>query len=563
MGDALREASSWQPVDALPDVDFCALLNKPTILTSNAFLLRTRTQLVIVDPGADPAQVARINELVDATLREAPRQVTLLLTHAHLDHFGAADALRPSPGRTIVHAIGATAIRSKDREQTLAVFYPRAPFPDLDVDVELYGADPAPGLRYEERAGPDGGLLTVGFLSLEPGLELEIYPTPGHSPCSCSFRIGSQMLIGDVTFGASPGLIGLLGWDRNALVQSTRLLRDLIESGGVATCWTGHGGALAGPIALRALRDTERQLELLHDIAPMDEDRATLLRQFAVELLHEIEQLFMLIAARVLVVAHHLEQLEELAEAERLERLIDFDPVERSIADFQKFCRSFEAGEQPELAVAMKAAAALERIRRALPKDVDARTGPASLAARAQDLIDAFLQMVRGLTFRGSPERIDLPHLVEALVRREASHPHDAEAFFAAAEDDETFRRLLVENLSSSAVLRGRSIVVRRDRAADWDGMAVTDPTRFQNVLLSTLESLVAGSAHKEIELVAGLEAGVPTLAIMHPSARSIVPAIREQLYRRAMQQMGGDFQIGDDAVRIQLAPARVGDVPD
>ncbi|MDI6025435.1 MBL fold metallo-hydrolase [Corticibacterium sp. UT-5YL-CI-8] len=550
--------AEWLPVDGVDGADIFAVINKPSITNSNAYLLRTTTQLLVFDPGASAAQVDTLNAEIADVLAQAPRRTTLFLTHAHFDHFGAVERLVTGNERptTILHAAGALALREKDRHHTLAILYRDVVLPELTVDALLFDAEPAPGLRREWRDGPDGVPVQVELFPLHDGHEMEIYATPGHSTCSCTFRIGRHLIIGDVTFGASPGLAGLSGWSGDGLHYSIRLIRHLIERHDIATCWLGHGNALTGIAALSALAATEKQLSTLNGIAEMDEDRITLLRQFAVELLQEIERIFTLIGARLMLVALHLENLEEQQEAERLAKLLDVDDVETQIAEFRQFCRSFEQGGQPELSVAMKAAGTMGRLRRVL---TDTESSMHSLASRAEHLIDAFLQTIRGLTFQANMERVALFQLVSDIVRREQSLPVSAEDFLAASDDADEFRRLLVINLSSGSLLRGCAIeFIGGQTDAPFAGEVVTDSARFQNILLSTLETLASRSASKAITIDMAEQGGRMTLDIAADGAGRGFPLIRARLYERAMEQIGGKFAVEADKIVIGFPVAEL-----
>jgi glyoxylase-like metal-dependent hydrolase (beta-lactamase superfamily II) len=427
--------------------------------------------------------------------------------------------------------------------------------PDLAVDDMFFG--PAPGKEIARQEMPEAHAAPIAFerLSLGAGLELEIYETPGHSPCSCTFRLGRHLIVGDVPFGANPGLAGLIGWSSDGLIHSARLLRHLIERHDITTCWTGHGNAMPGPVAARTLSGIESQVSSLGRIAIIDEDRITLLRQFAVELLHEVERLFTLIGARLMIVAHHLEELEEPEEAARLAALLDFEATERQLTEFREFCEAFERGEQPELSIAMKAAATLGRIRRELAEQRDGSNAALSLAGRAEHLIDAFLQTLRGLSFQPDFERVDLVELITALVRQQQSPRFGADDFLAATDDEAAFRQLLVGNLATSSVLRGHDITVRRAASAEpWDGAATTDALRFQNILVATLEAMVAGrSGGSAIDILLKKEAGRPVLRIFGVGEASAIPPVRAALYNRAMEQIGGEYRVERGNVTIRL----------
>lgn len=546
----------WYPVEGAADTQIAALINKPSITNSNAYLLRTPHRLVIVDPGAEPAQVERLNALIARELEDGPREVLLLLTHAHLDHFAAVEKLKVATGRplTFVHAVGARAIREKDTQHMLAFLYRIVPVPDVVVDGAFFAPTPDGHVARREEPGPDGTPLIVERLMLEPDLALDIYETPGHSPCSCTFHIGRHLIIGDVLFGASPGLAGLAGWSSDGLARSTRLIRHLVQSQDITTCWNGHGDAVTGAVALKMLSNVEAQAATLSNIAVVDEDRISLLRQFAIELLHEIDHLLTLIGARLMVVAYHLENMEEREEALRLTKSLDIDALEQQLVDFRKFHLAFERGEQPELSVAMKAGGTLGRVRRAIAEHRDGASAALSLTGRAEYLIDAFLQMLRGLTFQPNVTPVNLGELVTSIVRHEQSPHFGADDLLAASDDEEAFRRLLIGNLMAGSLLSKCEVIVRPIPVADdWDGTALVDLPPFQNILLAALETMAAGADTGPIDIALDRESGQLLLRISRSGKAFAIPSTREALYNRAMRQMGGTFGIEQGEVLIRL----------
>lgn len=537
----------WRPIAGAPGAEIFAIINKPSITNSNAYIVRTPTHILIIDPGAEQIQVEQVNELVAESLTASGRSPMLLLSHAHLDHFRAVDHLRlEARPRTIVHAEAARAIREKDRHHTLAILYRNAVIPDLVVDDTFFGAAPLAGGRIGDGPGAIDGM------EIGPGIVMEVYPTPGHSVCSVSFRIGRELIIGDVPFGASPGLAGLSGWSSEALGNSTRLIRDLIARHGIETCWTGHGRALTGTAAIEALRDVDRQLGDLGEIVSIDEERITLLRRFAIELLREIERLMALVGGRLLLAASHLEQLEESEEATRLAEAIDFDEIDGLLSEFRDFARAFEQGEQPELSVAMKAGATVARIARQVERFQPVGDRQFTMIGRIEYLIDAFLQAIRGLVFPLPTSPIPLVKLVQGMIAREQTPAHDAEEFLVAADDAQAFAHLLAENLLSSHALRRQE--VRLDAPAQ-DIVAEIDPVAFQMVLLSTLETLAAQSegAPLDIEI---RQRGTSVELHVRSNGPLAIPLVRNALYHRAMSRMGGAYRVGAAEVIITAAMA-------
>lgn len=136
----------------------------------NSFLLVNRdSSLTLVDAGLAQAVPRLVAALRD--LGYGPSAVsTIVLTHAHSDHYGGAAGLVRESGATVVaHAADAPFVRS-------------GTLPPIDRSTRLgrliRRSGPAPEAVREVGALHDGELLE------EPGLR--VHHTPGHSPGHCS-----------------------------------------------------------------------------------------------------------------------------------------------------------------------------------------------------------------------------------------------------------------------------------------------------------------------------------------------------------------------------------------
>ena len=97
MPSAVRNANSpgWSPVSGTNGIELYELINKPSLITSNAFLLRTPSEIVVIDPGASNEQRDRINHILADLLSENSRPILVMLTHCHHDHSATLGMLDP------------------------------------------------------------------------------------------------------------------------------------------------------------------------------------------------------------------------------------------------------------------------------------------------------------------------------------------------------------------------------------------------------------------------------------------------------------------------------------
>jgi glyoxylase-like metal-dependent hydrolase (beta-lactamase superfamily II) len=80
------EANVWQTVPGTTGVDIFPIITKPSIVSSNCYILSGPAAVVVIDPGASPEQTRQISQLVSGALAVCSRPVLVFLTHCHQDH---------------------------------------------------------------------------------------------------------------------------------------------------------------------------------------------------------------------------------------------------------------------------------------------------------------------------------------------------------------------------------------------------------------------------------------------------------------------------------------------
>jgi glyoxylase-like metal-dependent hydrolase (beta-lactamase superfamily II) len=163
---------------------------------------------VVVDPGFEPATVRAALEAAGKT------PAAVLLTHAHGDHAEAAGEFAGDDVPVYVHPADAVAYDDPD------AWRPGFPNP----------LTPAKDLRTFE----DGEVLRFA------GFEIVAIHTPGHTPGSCCFRVGGDVLVfsGDLVFAGAIGRSDFSNSDPDAMMTSLRRFLELPD--GLRTL-PGHG----------------------------------------------------------------------------------------------------------------------------------------------------------------------------------------------------------------------------------------------------------------------------------------------------------------------------------
>ncbi len=159
----------------------------------NAYVVHAPEGDLIVDAGAEPEKIlARVQKPVAA----------ILITHGHADHVGALDAVR--------------------RETAAPVYaHPK--------DAEGAGVKDYEPLR-------DGEDLVMAAETFH------VLHTPGHSPGSVTFVVGSDQIVGDLILPGSVGRTDISGASWEEIEVSVRKLMPFWNSS--TRLFAGHGPIL-------------------------------------------------------------------------------------------------------------------------------------------------------------------------------------------------------------------------------------------------------------------------------------------------------------------------------
>ena len=178
------------------------------LIKTNCYLISTDKAAVVIDPGFKTeitADFLKANEGKDRMI---------LITHAHFDHIGGAEALRDETGVEIgIGELDAPALR--DTEFNLS--------DKFHAHIAPFSAD---------RTFCDGEKFSVG------DIDFEVILTPGHTVGGVSYLSGENLFSGDTLFAGAVGRTDMPGGSLKALKKSLKRLIALPEETKV---YPGHG----------------------------------------------------------------------------------------------------------------------------------------------------------------------------------------------------------------------------------------------------------------------------------------------------------------------------------
>lgn len=557
----------WQPVPGMAAVDIYPIVTRPSIISSNCYVLRSPNAIVVIDPGANSAQTSLLSEVISAALAERARPVLVVLSHCHQDHSQEACNLALPAGTELILCIehsGADALETGNRELTLCCYYPWGPrICSLKAAVRLFSGSP-PGAvdaagtvmrGADSLARPDGPLHRE-WLQLGEVDRLEIHHTPGHSDCSITLKAGELLFLGDLPFAANPGLCGVYGWNHGELMRSIGNVDWLLETAGISMCLLGHGFAQPNEMMRSNLKAMAEESAGLSNAGTLSTQRIAMLKLHLGEVLEEAAYLFSVISGQLYTLSFHLADLEEEGAGAEVLAALDFDKIEQVLTDFRHFARDFNETQTPELTFVMKGVQVTSRLLKLLGSSSLDGLVDTSLSGRAQRLLDDFLAMVRGLEFTGADDTDEINDLVGALLKRIASgRADDLDAVpIDDMEDPVAFARVLVRRLATQSLLDSVAFEFEPTARATT---AHVPGERLSDILLCLIEG-VAGSGVRHIRLQTLREQHD---IVVHLSSREAISdaafgAHRLDLYNRTLSRIGGSltYQHGNGfAVRVPV----------
>lgn len=178
------------------------------LIKTNCYLISTDKAAAVIDPGFKTEITA------DFLKANGGKARMILITHAHFDHIGGAEALRNETGAEIgIGELDAPAL--KDTGLNLS--------DKFHAHIAPFSAD---------RTFCDGEKFSVGDIDFEAIL------TPGHTVGGVSYLSGESLFSGDTLFAGAVGRTDMPGGSLKALKKS---LKRLIALPNETKVYPGHG----------------------------------------------------------------------------------------------------------------------------------------------------------------------------------------------------------------------------------------------------------------------------------------------------------------------------------
>jgi hydroxyacylglutathione hydrolase len=198
---------------------------------ANAFLIRGKRP-VLVDTGL-PGKAPEILAVLQEEGYNPWDLALIIITHAHIDHFGNAAALAGATGAPLlVHSLEAEAL---SRGESLPAVPASLTGKIMKFMIGKHAPRPELGITAVIRV--DAPYRLDAF-----GIDGEILPTPGHTRGSLSVMLGTgEAITGDLVMGMFPAHKATLphfAEDREDVKKSIRTVTEREP----AIIYTGHGG---------------------------------------------------------------------------------------------------------------------------------------------------------------------------------------------------------------------------------------------------------------------------------------------------------------------------------
>jgi|GEM_PF-839620 len=546
--EPVLEPNKWSTVPGSNSVEIYPLIRKPCVTCSNTFILKSDWYIIIIDPGADLEQIEQIRRIVSPHLKEKQRPVYIFLTHCHIDHFLAAHHLvyDEPKGEIICHFEAARAIESKDESITLANMNGSV-LPGCRVKAHFFKNHGKP--RNTEDYPFDiedstieletGEIVLFQTFAIGENDKMQIFHTPGHSPDSVSYRLGSILITGDLHLATTPGIAGKSGWDNEKLARSLRAMIKKGKEAGISLVLPGHGGIISFAKAEKIFEDTYRDALKLKDISHFDRQRSLYLSEYAIVLLEEASNIFSIIAARLLKTSYYLEMLEEEERAVEILNAIDFDAIDNVVNDFQSFFEELKGKRGAPLI--SKAVFFSKKVNKIFePEKLSGLFDPHFLR-RIRSLLSDFVNVVYGIQFKDQETLFNLNDAVKETLASITDNTSQDQRIFDVLDDNIEFIDELTKRIAYTPLFSSIKITFEQYRE---DILITTDKFMFQDVFTAFLEQLAISEVYEVLlKTYRDGENIILSLTPIHSNNPFILRESKMLYQQHSMRLAGGEFK--------------------
>ena len=502
-GSELLESQCWQQVPGTGHARIFPFIRKLDTNSSNSYIIAMPGAVVLIDPGGLPAQMDLLADQIGSIVAINPAPVFVFLTHAHFDHFLVVLTHPFFDARNAVilaaHERSAALLSAADGGCTQAELFGKTLQP-VEISLKFFGAPgnagskvPAGGERaYLKEADIfSGGRLALRRERFCPGQgeSIEIFGTPGHSPDSVCYRIGTVLFVGDLLFAANPGIAGSRGWDQKALLQSIDDMLWLLDHEDIRICCPGHGRVISADTARTMLLAMKTDAARLGDIAAVTPEWAKETAQYAEGLMDRVAACFTVMAGRCYRAAHILEALEESGEAEKISGILNIQVIDEILEEFHRFNEDYRLGNQRDVHLALKAGQVSAKLERVYRKErLDLIIDP-YLVRRAARLLSDYTTTLRGYRKSVNLEVFDPVATLAPFIEQVTGASGSDDELLALSDDAEAYMLAFVTRLTRVPLFPDDSVVFE---AAGEQCRTRADIDRLTDQVAEILEDLAA-----------------------------------------------------------------------
>ncbi|MCQ1538064.1 MBL fold metallo-hydrolase [Methanocalculus taiwanensis] len=534
------QAREWIRFAGGGEFSFYPLIRKIDILSSNSYLIGSEDDLILIDPGAIPGQADTILSVI-SDLPGSRQLTSILLTHTHMDHCHSLvshPVLSSFADLAYSHVSGFEALKTEDYGVTQAKILGKRLSPTLIGNPLFTGNQEAGRYGLFEETIPCSG-----------NLEITAYHTPGHSPESICYRIGTSLFIGDTLFAGSPGIAGIIGYSRNDLLHSLNGLKQMIAGENITVCYSGHGNPIPAVDAIRSIDLVSKQVEELNGIETQTPERMKETALFAEDLMAEIDETLTIISGRITFVSHMLEELEEGDSAGKISSVIDSAAVDDLLARYNSFAEEYRRGAHQHILLALNAANIAGKLERLIDRGGLGAVIEPWLLDHLDELINDYMTL-----FRGFRPIATLKDCNTTEICRTVSDSLDPRS------TDQVLETISMEDFTAALALRmGRVRVVNEDSIIVCAGAepiaAIMDPVRFERAAHTLITRCAAYGADKMALMISKTDEETVTITIS--TGEEIFEDGQMRYLRRAFALSGGTVRRIDDGITVAYPAGR------